>query len=133
MPILAPGLYIDDYIPGKLGLRLPFSYKMRKTVLLSLYTLPRVSAHGKGTSPSSPFPLQVPELPHLKIAKIANMPQMSKTERCWQQMSCLPLATEGRGPELEVVDDEMGKRQTAFWDILKEKDTWGVELELRII
>ena len=48
-------------------------------------------------------------------------------------MSCFPLATEGGESGLEVADGKRAKRQTTFWDFLKEeKDTWGVELGLRI-
>lgn len=55
---------------------------------------------------------------------------MSEKERSWENMSCLPLAPGGGEPVLAVVDDKRGKRQTTFWDFLREeKDTWGVGLD----
>lgn len=86
--------------------------------------------HGKETYPSNSFPLQVPVLPHLKIAKIAIMLGMSEKERGWENISCFLLATEGGESGLEVVDDKKAKRQTTFWDFLKEeKDTWESSLD----
>lgn len=64
---LRPSYIYISYISGNLGLRLHFSSKVRKTLLLSLYALPRVSVHGKETSPSNSFSLQVPSLQRLLL------------------------------------------------------------------